>query len=338
MLKECLDYLKIEKDAVYIDCTLGGGGHSHAILEKGGRVVGLDQDPDAIETSSKRLKEYIDQGRMEIIQSNFRHLKDIPGKSRILNGTGASGILMDLGISSYQVDEATRGFAFGKDGPLNMRMDKGMNKEDVTAEDIVNNWNTEELANLFFQLGEERGSRKIAQKIIQSRPLRTTEELRKAITDGIPSREHVKVLARCFQALRIYVNDELEALNEALMGAEKALQLHGRLVILSYHSLEDRKVKYLFKTGSPRGSEKEGSLRDDDDGDEEDIDDASHSKGKISCWKILTKRPLTPTENEIKENSRSRSAKLRAAELIDPLEKKRKKQKYPKKSTDEDEF
>jgi 16S rRNA (cytosine1402-N4)-methyltransferase len=325
MVNECLQYLNIEKDKVYIDCTLGGGGHSFAILEKGGKVIGLDQDPDAIKESTKRLSSYIEEGRMEILQTNFRNLKKVPQLSKIANGNPVDGILMDLGISSHQVDDSARGFSFSSSGPLDMRMNQNTNSNSdqrtttVTAKEIVNNWNHEDLANLIFNYGEETRSRKIAREIIDSRPLETTEDLKKAISRVIPYKERPKVLARCFQAMRIFINDEMNALSEALSAAESCLKIGGRLVVLSYHSLEDRKVKYLFRKGIPEAA---------DDDDQLENEDASNKKS--SGWNILTKKGIEPSKAEVEINNRSRSAKLRAGEKSDPNEKKPPRNKYKK--------
>jgi 16S rRNA (cytosine1402-N4)-methyltransferase len=326
MVNECLQYLNIEKDKVYIDCTLGGGGHSFAILEKGGRVIGLDQDMDAIQESTKRLRSYIEDGRMEILQTNFRNLKKVPQLSKIANGNPVDGILMDLGISSHQVDDSARGFSFSSSGPLDMRMNQNSNGNGdqrtttVTAKEIVNNWNHEDLANLIFIYGEETRSRKIAREIIDNRPLETTEDLKKAISRVIPYKERPKVLARCFQAMRIFINDEMKALSEALSSAESCLKIGGRLVVLSYHSLEDRKVKYLFRKGIPEAA--------NDDDEPENEEDTSNKKS--SGWKILTKKGIEPSKAEVELNNRSRSAKLRAGEKSDPNEKKPPRNKYKK--------
>lgn len=330
MLQECLECLDVQFDKIYIDCTMGGGGHSLAILEKGGKVVGLDQDPDAIAESSWRLKSFIDQGRMEIIQTNFRNLIKVSQQSRLLNGSLADGILMDLGISSHQIDESTRGFSFAGNGPLDMRMHRGevrdhSNHRDITAQEIVNTWNTEDLANLFYQYGEERRSRSIAREIVSRRPLVSTGDLENAISRITSFKDRPKVLARCFQALRIYVNDELGALEEALASAEQCLKIGGRIVILSYHSLEDRKVKNLFKTGvvSHQMNDLEESFEEEKDDDEEE-----NSKRRQIGWKALTRRPMEPTKEEKRINRRSRSAKLRAAVRIDPSSESA--MKYPK--------
>ena len=151
MLKECCDYLNIIEGSVYVDCTMGGGGHSRAILERGGKVVGLDQDPDAIKKTSEALKTYIDNNKFEIIQSNFRYIEDVIQKSKLLDGKLADGVLMDLGISSYQIDQPTRGFAFGADGPLDMRMDYNVNK--LTASTIVNDWDVTRIADVLYNYG-----------------------------------------------------------------------------------------------------------------------------------------------------------------------------------------
>lgn len=336
MVKECLDYLNIQKDGCYIDCTMGGGGHSLAILEKGGKVIGLDQDPDAIKETSKRLQSYIEEGRMEIIQTNFRNLATIPSRSKILNGSLADGILMDLGISSHQIDESARGFSFSGKGPLDMRMHQGNVVDNnnhksplLTAKEIVNSYGAEELANILYYYGEETRSRSIAREIIVNRPLNTTEDLEKVISRVCSYKDRPKILARCFQALRIYINDELGALEQALESAEGTLRLGGRLVILSYHSLEDRRVKQLFKLGKiikqSEGEEKEAEFNTND---EDDVVDKDVQRRKVN-WKVLVKRGLGPSAQEIELNKRSRSAKLRAAERID-ADAEETKDRYPK--------
>eukprot|EP01040_Poterioochromonas_malhamensis_P006113 gene6113-6579_t len=313
---------------------MGGGGHSLAILEKGGKVIGLDQDPDAIKETSKRLQSYIEEGKMEIIQTNFRNLATIPSRSKILNGSLADGILMDLGISSHQIDESARGFSFSGKGPLDMRMHQGNVVDNnnhqsplLTAKEIVNSYGAEELANIFYYYGEETRSRSIAREILINRPLNTTEDLEKVISRVCSYKDRPKILARCFQALRIYINDELGALEQALESAEGTLKLGGRLVILSYHSLEDRRVKQLFKLGKII-KQSEGEEEKEDKNDEDDGIDKDGQRRKVN-WKVLVKRGLGPSAQEIEVNKRSRSAKLRAAERIDADAEER-IERYPK--------
>ncbi len=319
MAKECLDYLVIKQGGVYIDCTLGGGGHSHAILSAGGRVIGIDQDTDAIAQASKVCKDYLDSGDMEIFHTNFRQINDIlcSRKSKILKeigDEGVDGVLMDLGISSHQIDEAPRGFAFGRDGPLDMRMwqhdntsileatELGMTASSLdtaatqtfdalkpryrrlTAADIVNTWTASDIADVLYNFGDETNSRAIAKQIVLNRPLMTTFDLEKVISSVTSFKRQSATLARCFQALRIVVNDEMNALDEALQSMHGCLRPGGRLVILSYHSLEDRRVKILMKNKK--------------------------------LWDPLFKRGLQPSQQEVEGNNRARSAKLRVAIAI----------------------
>jgi 16S rRNA (cytosine1402-N4)-methyltransferase len=271
MIKECCEYLNVKEGGVYVDCTMGGGGHSRAILERGGKVIGLDQDPDAVLKASAVLQSYIESGKFEIVQTNFRNVRSAVEQSKIA-GVHTShkgqvdGVLMDLGVSSYQINEGTRGFSFGKDGPLDMRMNKGSvgqikqnptsadtssatSEYELTAADIINEWGSTDIANLLYNYGDEVRSRKIAREIVTSRPLYTTGELEAVISKVTPMIIRPKTLARCFQALRIAVNDELGALHEALTSVHHCIRPGGRLVVMSYHSLEDRKVKQLFRSG-----------------------------------------------------------------------------------------
>lgn len=301
LLNECCDYLSIKRDGLYVDCTLGGGGHTKEIIKRGGRVIGLDQDPDSIAKTSRELAEYISTERLEIIQTNFRFIEQAVSSAKLAHGQPVDGILMDLGISSHQIDEPSRGFAFGADGPLDMRMGQGVTANgdagEFTAATIVNDWTVEDIADTLYHFGEETRSRQIAREIVLARPIRTTGELEKVISRVTSWKQRSKTLAKCFQALRICVNDEMGALDEALMSAHKCLRPGGRLVVISYHSLEDRRVKRLFKTGSV-------------DGD----DDSGSSSGP---WNPLFKRAKPPTDEEIERNRRARSAKLRVAERYD---------------------
>lgn len=323
---ECLEYLQILPGNVFVDCTLGGGGHTRAILEAGGSVIGLDQDPDAIAKASHVCKRYIEEGKLEIFQSNFRNIADIVTKrSKLAANRGSSfgfpvvdGILMDLGVSSHQINEPSRGFAFGADGPLDMRMSKGevlgnLSTSSLTASTIINDYSAERLANILYNFGEESRSRQIAREIISARPLHTTGQLERVISHITSFAQRPKVLARCFQALRIAVNDEMGALDEALLTAHSCLRPLGRLVIISYHSLEDRRVKRVMKTGS----------LDDYEQDEIKASISGVSKfmpqdttPSLSPWNPLFKRAQIPTDDEIVKNRRARSAKLRVAERV----------------------
>jgi 16S rRNA (cytosine1402-N4)-methyltransferase len=301
MLNECCDNLLIKPGGVYVDCTMGGGGHTKAILERGGNVIGLDQDPDAIAKTSSTLSKYIESGNLEIIQTNFRFIQDAVRNSKLASKTDTKlvdGILMDLGISSHQIDEPSRGFAFGADGPLDMRMGQS-DSGSITAASIVNEWDLTTIANVLYQFGEETRSRQIAREIVASRPVNTTGELEKIISRITMFKKRPQTLARCFQALRIAVNDEMGALIEALSTVQNCVRPGGRLVILSYHSLEDRKVKQLIRDG------KVG------------IDDSNNNDNTQSFpWQPVFKRAQIPSEDEISRNRRARSAKLRVAERL----------------------
>ena len=331
---ECLEYLRIRANGVYVDCTLGGGGHTRAILEAGGRVIGFDQDPDAVAKATSICQKYIDEGKLEIFQSNFRSFADlVMTKSALAQERGGNrgpglgrvdGVLMDLGVSSHQINEPTRGFAFGADGPLDMRMSKGglASLGPLTAGTIVNEYDTETLANILYDFGEETRSRQIAREIVSARPLASTGQLEKVISRITSYAQRPKVLARCFQALRIAVNDEMGVLDEALLSAHKCLLPRGRLVVISYHSLEDRRVKRVMKTGSPfldggddGGGGRSGSLFFATPPQPSSTTSA-HTLASVP-WSPLFKRAQAPTDAEIELNRRARSAKLRVAERVE---------------------
>lgn len=282
MLGECCEGLRVVPDGVYVDCTLGGGGHTHEILRRGGLVIGLDQDPDAVQKASSKMQAALADGRLEIIKTNFRHVRSALQGSALLKRLGrdtADGLLMDLGISSWQIDEPMRGFSYSGSGPLDMRMGRESGEVEssvgqLTAHAIVNEWDGESLANVLFDFGGEVRSRQIAREIVNARPLQTTEELGRVISRITPFKVRPKTLSRCFQALRIVVNDELAALDGALASAHMVLRPGGRLAIMSYHSLEDRRVKDLL-------------LRDEELG---------------QFWRASHKRPLAPTEAEVARN------------------------------------
>ncbi len=281
LLKEALYYLDVRPGKKYIDGTLGGGGHTHAILEEGGSVLGIDQDQDAIDYVWASERKAESEKRLVIKKGNFSKLEEIA------SGAGfekVSGILLDLGVSSYQLNTPERGFSFNQAGPLDMRMDRNLS---VKALDLVSAASIEELSHLLWRLGEESQARKIAKKIVEERkknPIRTTEQLADIVvqvrhkTKGC--RNHPAT--RTFQALRLAVNNELENLEAVLPAAKDLLEIGGRLVIISFHSLEDRIVKNYFKENS------------------------------ISL-KILTDKPVGPSAYEVAENPRARSGKMRVA-------------------------
>lgn len=288
LLKQTIEWLKVKPGCTYIDCTLGGAGHTQAILAKGGRVIGLDRDPEAIKFANERLSHTCPDAHWQLIKADFKDLAQILEKHEIKK---VSGILLDLGVSSYQLDTKERGFSFQKDETLDMRMDPNAS---VKAVDLVNGLYEKELAELFFKLGEERLARPIAKAIIEQRkkePVQTTRQLADLVT-GIYKRHYsvrskIHPATKVFLALRIAVNDELNNLKAVLPQVVKVLTAKGRLVVLSFHSLEDRIVKNFLK------------------------------KGKDQGWlTILTKKPIVPQKKEKELNPRSRSAKLRAAEKI----------------------
>jgi 16S rRNA (cytosine1402-N4)-methyltransferase len=299
LLNEVLDYLITEKSGIYFDGTLGFGGHSAAILKKlndDAVLISTDVDSDAFNYSKLKFK---DDERVKLYNYNFS-LINIIGK--IENISFFDGIFADLGVSSFQLDEAASGFTYRQEALLDLRMDKS---KVVTAADILNSFEEKDIANIIFRFGEEKNSRQIARKIIQARELKkieTTTELVEIISGITPKNFLNKTLSRVFQALRIYVNDELNVLKEFLEKSIELLKPGGRIVILSYHSLEDRIVKDLFKheTLSCICPAKSPVCRCD----------------KEVRLKILTKKPVVPSDEEIEKNFRARSAKMRAAERI----------------------
>jgi 16S rRNA (cytosine1402-N4)-methyltransferase len=274
--REVIEGLAVRPGGHYLDVTVGGGGHSRLILEAAVdvRVTAVDQDGDALAAAQKNLTEYSD--RVQFIYSNFADYQFTPNTF--------DGILADLGVSSYHLDQAERGFSFRQAANLDMRMDRGRS---LTAADVINNWDEAELADIFFKYGEERLSRRIARRIVERRPLHTTTELADAIASSVPPKYRygrIHPATRVFQALRIVVNDELKSLETFLDKAPNALVPGGRIAIISFHSLEDRPVKHGLRN-SP-------------------------------LLKVLTKKPIIAQEEEISKNPRSRSAKLRIAEKL----------------------
>ncbi|MDB5284446.1 MAG: Ribosomal small subunit methyltransferase [Bacteroidota bacterium] len=291
LLHECINGLAIKTDGVYVDATFGGGGHSAAILQqlgKEGRLIAFDQDEDAIKNAP-------DDERLTMVHSNFKELKRF---LRLHDAMPVDGILADLGVSSWQFDTAERGFSFRFDGPLDMRMNRFAEK---TAADVLNETNAEDLQKMFSLYGEVRNSKTLANAIVDARNTRKFETIAdlKAIATANRMGEEHKYLAQVFQAIRIEVNDELGALKEILLQSAEVLKPGGRLVVLTFHSLEDRLVKNFIKNGSF---------------DDEPVKDLF---GNFELqFKAINKKPITATDAEQRENSRSRSAKLRVAERI----------------------
>jgi 16S rRNA (cytosine1402-N4)-methyltransferase len=280
LLDESIELLNVKKGKVYIDCTVGMGGHSEGILKKGGTLIGIDRDTKALQIASDRLK-----GNFKLFNEDF---SQFPKILKSISIDKVDGIIADLGISSFQLDTSDRGFAYSKDGPLDMRMDKSSS---LSAYDVVNKFSEKEIADILWKYGEERMSRKIARNIVKNRPLNTTFDLVKVIEGSIPAKirySHRRHSAlRTFQALRIYVNNELKELEFLIDNSIKYLNKNGRIVIISFHSLEDRIVKHKF-----RDYAKSGELN------------------------ILTKKPIVPTTEEVYNNKRAHSAKLRCAQKI----------------------
>lgn len=298
LLDEAIEYLAVQPGGRYIDCTLGAGGHALAIMretEPGGLLLGIDADPHAIEFARGSLEEYPDSVRL--VNGNFRDLKTI---ARAQNFTPVHGVLFDLGISSMQLAEKDRGFSFQTDAPLDMRFSES---QTLTAATILNDYEEDDIANLIWEFGEERHSRRIARAIVRARPLTTTTQLAEVIRKAAPDgRSRIHPATRTFQALRIAVNDELASLTSSLEQARDVLGPSGRLVVISFHSLEDRIVKRFLTRES----------KDCICPPEQPTCTCGHK----ASLRILTKRPIAPGAEEVRRNPRSRSAKLRAAERL----------------------
>lgn len=288
MVEEVMDLLRCEPGQTYVDATLGGGGHAEEILKRtipDGMVIGMEWDQEAIDEAGKRLKPY--GNRAKIFRENFIHLPEILKTVKI---ESVDGILLDLGLSSIQLEREERGFSFRGEGPLDMRMDQ---RWEYTAADLVNHLPLEELERILFEYGEERWARRIAKAIVFKRekePIQTTRALSRIVYGAIPKKfqsRRIDPATKTFQALRMEVNRELDNLEEMLKTGWKVLRKGGRICILTFHSIEDRMVKEAF-----RKLERAGMMR------------------------ILTKKPLTPSEEEQKKNPRARSAKLRSAERL----------------------
>ncbi len=290
LLHEVIEYLDIDPAGTYVDCTFGGGGHSSAMLERlgeNGKLVVFDQDEEARQNLP-------DDPRVLFIPQNFRHI----GRFLRLHGfTMVDGILADLGVSSHQFDEGARGFSTRFNAALDMRMDQ---RQDLTAREVVNTWTEQRLHKIFEQYGEVTNAKTLAKKIVTVRetlPLNTIDDFKNAIREIVKGNPN-KYFAQVFQALRIEVNDEFGALKEMLQQAAGLLKPGGRVAIITFHSLEDRLVKNFFRRGSADEPEENPFINTE----------------QVNEWIVITKKPVIPTENEIRENPRSRSAKLRVAE------------------------
>ncbi len=288
LLQEAIDFLAIRRGGTYIDATLGLAGHSYEIARRlgaPGRLIGFDKDPAALEIARRHLDRPPaelagDWPQIELVNESFREV------SKHVAPRSADGLLADLGLSSLQLEDAARGFSFQAEGPLDMRMDP---RSERTADQVVNRLDERTLADVIYEFGEERRSRRIARAIVRSRPIRTTKHLADVISAASRSMksERIHPATRTFQAIRIFVNRELEDLEALLASAPQVLKPGGRLVIISFHSLEDRRVKDAFREGERRG-----------------------------LYRVLTKKPVTASAAEVGRNPRSRSAKLRAAERV----------------------
>lgn len=288
LLQEAIDFLAIRRGGTYIDATLGLGGHSCEIAKRlgaQGRLIGFDKDPRALELARKRLAETAKEMPNDFPGLTLLHASYAEVAERVAAGT-ADGLLADIGVSSMQFEDAARGFSFQAEGPLDMRMNP---QAELTADQVVNQFDEKTLADLIYEFGEERRSRRIARAIVRARPIRTTAHLAQVISAAArpmnQAERRIHPATLTFQAIRIFVNRELEDLKALLEAAPRVLKPGGRLVVISFHSLEDRIVKDALRDGARQG-----------------------------VWNILTKKPVTATEEEIDRNARSRSAKLRAAE------------------------
>lgn len=303
--KETVEGLAIKPDGIYVDCTLGGAGHSEYLLSQlgpDGHLYAFDQDQKALDFAKQRLQSFVDKGQVTFIKSNFRELKS---KLAELDVMKVDGILYDLGVSSPQLDEAERGFSYHQDAPLDMRMDQSAS---FSAHDLVNTYSYNELVKIFFRYGEEKFSKQIAREIERVRanqPIETTAELVEIIKTAIPAparRKGGHPAKRIFQAIRIAVNDELGAVEESLEQAIELLAIHGRISVITFHSLEDRLVKNMFKEYSQVKELPPGLPVIPDE--------------YQPMLTVINRKPITASELELEENNRSRSAKLRIVEKV----------------------
>jgi 16S rRNA (cytosine1402-N4)-methyltransferase len=288
LFQDALDFLCVRPAGTYVDCTLGLAGHAEGIMRllgPGGRLIGFDRDPEVLELATARLVKVAEEmgsqaPQLTLIGEAFSRIGEH------VEPASVDGLLADFGVSSLHFDEARRGFSFQADGPLDMRMDPRIDtRSQPTAEQVVNEMEERELANLIYEYGEERRSRTVARAIVRGRPVTTTGQLARIVAQAVPPMKHIHGATRTFQALRIYINRELDEIRVLLEAAPKLLKPSARLVVISFHSLEDRIAKDSIREGAQRG-----------------------------IWKILTRKPVTAGEEEKDRNPRSRSAKLRAAE------------------------
>lgn len=292
LLRETLDALVTDRAGTYVDATLGGGGHSAALLERlsdAGRVIGIDRDDEALHEASARLAS---DARFSARRGTFGDLEALVEDEAPLDG-----VLFDFGVSSHQIDAPARGFSFRHDGPLDMRMDQA---QPVSAATLVNEAEEAELVRLLFAYGEEPRARRIARALVAARPVETTAQLADVVRGAVPRLEEAKSVTRVFQALRIAVNDELGAIERALDACVRLVRPGGRVAVLAYHSLEDRRVKRFFRTG-----------RFDETTPARDV-----YGNALAPFRDLTRQPVVADEAEVEANPRARSARLRAAERV----------------------
>jgi len=281
----------------YVDATLGGGGHARAlldVLDSEGAVLGIDRDPDALATARDRLADARDAGRFRAVHGTFGRLRELLKAEAFVP---VDGLLLDLGVSSHQIDEPERGFSFRDEGPLDMRMDR---ERGLTAEQVVNDWSERELRDVLREYGEEKRAGSIAHAIVEARPLATTRDLAEVVEAAVPPPDAVKSLTRVFQALRIVVNAELDELESALEQATEVVRTGGRIAVISYHSLEDRRVKRFLRYGNFEGEPRRdlyGTL--------------------VAPWAETPRGPIEARDAEVNANPRARSARLRVAERRD---------------------
>jgi 16S rRNA (cytosine1402-N4)-methyltransferase len=288
LLQEAIDFLAVRRGGTYVDATLGLGGHSFEIarrLGREGRLIGFDKDPAALERAQQKLGNPPAELKDEWPEIRYEH-GSFARLGELIGPASIDGLLADLGVSSLQLEDASRGFSFQAEGPLDMRMNPTVGE---TAEQVVNRIGEKELADVIYEFGEERRSRRIARAIVRARPIRSTKHLVDVVSAAARPMKHERIhpATRTFQAIRIFVNRELDDVTALLSSAPTALKKQGRLVVISFHSLEDRIVKDAMRDGAHHG-----------------------------LYQLLTKKPVTASEEEIERNPRARSAKLRAAERI----------------------
>ena len=284
LYQDALDFLCVRPEGTYVDCTLGLAGHAEGIMRQlgpGGRLIGFDRDPEVLELATARLVKVAEEMGSQAPQLTLvgEAFSRIGGH---VDAASVDGLLADFGVNSLHFDEARRGFSFQADGPLDMRMDT---RTGPTAEQVVNEMEERELANLIYEYGDESSARTVARAIVRGRPIATTGQLARIVASVVPRMKHIHGATRTFQALRIYINHELDEIRALFEAAPKLLKPSARLVVISFHSLEDRIAKDNIREGAQQG-----------------------------IWKVLTRKPVTAGEEEMDLNPRSRSAKLRAAE------------------------